>query len=107
MNIHRSEQGLMDIDSIISFPVLIYPARTPTPFSFTNHVGEKFDYYIVIDKKRLDNRYKRTIKINEVVAVINMKKISKKKVITQKMQKIIPYFKEVVDYINKTYPLAK
>ena len=96
MLITHSTQGDHQKDTTITFSVHVYPARDPNyQYNSVDENGDKFDYYLVIDKKPWYCKdYSRTIKYGW-------------RTITKKQQRADPYSKEVVDYINMNYPISK
>jgi len=96
MNIVHSTAGDRQTDKTTTFSVHIYPPRDPNyRFNSVDANGDKFDYYLVIDKKPYWAKdYTRTIKHGWTT-------------ITKKKQNADPYSKEIVDYINQTYPITQ
>jgi len=96
MNIQHTTKGDSHKDTTISFSVHVYPPRDPNyRFLEVDKNGDKYDYYLVNDKKHwYDTGYTRTIRLMGY------------QIITKKKQKEDPYLKEVVDYINTNYPLT-
>jgi hypothetical protein len=96
MNIIHSVAGDKKKDTGIQFSVHIYPPKNPSnPYNCTDNQGNPYDYYNVIDTKHwYSDDFTRTIRLGLTI-------------VTKKMQKTNPYFKEVVDYINTHYPLSQ
>jgi hypothetical protein len=96
MNIIHSVAGDKHKDTNISFSVHIYPPKDPSnQFNCVDKDGNQYDYYNVIDTKNWYNKdFTRTIRFGLTI-------------VTKKMQKAEPYFKDVVDYINHNYPLPQ
>ena len=96
MNITHSTKGNPQRDTTITLSVHLYPPKDPNyQYNSIDEKGNKFDYYLVIDRKRwFCKNYSRTIKYGW-------------RTITKKQQKAEPYYKEAVDYINTNYPMPK